>query len=339
MTLKTFAHLYQKTISTESLFQAWEEFKQGKRKKHDVGLFERHLEDNLFALHSDLINKCYRHGNYSGFYITDPKVRHIHKARVRDRIVHHALFTILNPIFEPTFIDDSYSCRKRYGTHRGFRKLVLYSRKASKNYIKTCWVLKCDIKKFFDNVDHDILLRIIKKRIKDLELFWLITEIVESYETLPGKGIPIGNLTSQLFANIYLNELDQFIKHKIRINYYLRYTDDFLILSRDRSYLLQCYITLKHFLWESLKLELHPGKVTLRKLDWGIDFLGYIALPYYSLPRTKTKRRIFRKIKEKMNQANFNQVFQSYLGYFSHANTFGLVKHLKNQVWFWQGQV
>ena len=147
--MKIFHTLYSKTISLENLLQAWEEFKHDKRKKLDVGEFEIHLEDNLFKLHHALYSKKYSHGKYSGFFITDPKLRHIHKAIVRDRIVHQALFTTLSPIFEPTFIADSYSCRKGYGTHRGFQKLIIYSRKVSKNYTKNFWVLKSDIKNFF----------------------------------------------------------------------------------------------------------------------------------------------------------------------------------------------
>lgn len=188
--MKIFSHLYNKVISTENLFQTWEEFKKGKRKKIDVGYFERHLEDNIFQLHEDLVNKTYGHSYYSGFYIRDPKVRHIHKAVVRDRIVHHALFKILNPIFEPTFISDSYSCREGYGAHKGFKKLVTYARKVSRNYTGSCWALKCDVRKFFDSVDHKILMKIIEKRVKDPDLIWLVKEIIGSYKTNVGKGLP-----------------------------------------------------------------------------------------------------------------------------------------------------
>lgn len=338
--MKTFCHLFDKTISIENLFQAWDEFKKGKRKKLDVARFELYLEDNIFALHQEISNRTYRHGEYHGFYITDPKVRHIHKASVRDRVVHHALFSALNPVFEPTFISDSYSCRKGFGTHKGFRRLVSYSRKVSKNYTGNCWALKCDIRKFFDSVDHKILFSIIERRVKDADSLWLVSEIIESYETSPGRGIPIGNLTSQLFANIYLNELDQFIKHKIRVKHYLRYTDDFVILSCDKSYLYYCTSTLKQFLEEGLKLELHPTKTVIRRLEWGIDFLGYVALPHHAVLRTKTKKRIFRQVENKIklyknneiSKETLDQTLASYFGVLKHASTFKLQQILHVQV-------
>lgn len=341
--MKVFCHLYQKTTSVENLFQAWDEFKKGKRNKLDVSCFEFRLEGNIFELHHQLQGKSYSHGEYCGFYITDPKVRHIHKAMVRDRVVHHALFSVLNALFEPNFISDSFSCRKGYGTHKGFGKLVSYARKVSQNYTQTCWLLKCDIKKFFDSVDHEILLSIIEKRVKDKDVLWLVREIIESYETASGRGIPIGNLTSQLFANVYLNELDLFVKHQMRIKHYLRYTDDFIILSKDRSYLYHCTSTLKQFLNESLKLELHPNKTVVRRLEWGIDFLGYVALPHYEVLRTKTKRRIFRQIEKKIMSYKFgnidgntlNQTLASYFGVLKHADAYKLENLLKNNISYW----
>ena len=294
--MKTFHKLYPQISSIENLFQAWEEFKKGKHKKIDVGIFERNLEDSLFSIHKELIAKTYKHRSYTGFHITDPKQRHIHKAEVRDRIVHHLLFKVLNPLFDATFISDSYSCRKGYGTHKGFKKLVIYTRKVSKNYTRNCWALKCDIKKFFDSVDHDILLQIIKRKIKDEDALRLVEEIIRSYKTSLGKGIPIGNLTSQLFANIYLNELDHYVKQKLRVKYYLRYADDFIILSTDQWVLENQAVFINRFLHNKLRLELHPKKTTFRKFSWGIDFLGYVALPHYQVLRVKTKKRIVRKI-------------------------------------------
>jgi len=341
--VKIFHTLYSKTISLENLLQAWEEFKHDKRKKLDVGEFEIHLEDNLFKLHHALYSKKYSHGKYSGFFITDPKLRHIHKAILRNRIVQQALFTTLSPIFEPTFIADSYSCRKGYGTHRGFQKLIIYSRKVSKNYTKNFWVLKSDIKKFFGTVDHTLLLQIIGKRIKDHDLFLLIREIIESYNTFPHKGIPIGNLTSQLFSNIYLNELDQFIKHKLQVKYYIRYADDFVILHQNRIILTEYLSAIREFLKRELQLELHPRKTHLRKFSWGVDFLGYIALPYYHIVRTKTKKRIFKKIKEniflykkgKLDKKSLDQSLASYFGILKHAHTYKLKQFLQNNIFLW----
>lgn len=336
--VETFFHVYTHTIQLENLFQAWEEFKKGKRNKADVRVFEKNLEDNLFSLYRELKEKTYRHGPYSHFFISDPKARHIHKARVRDRIVHHLLFTALNPFFEPTFIADSFSCRVGFGTHKGFQKLVFYTRKVSENYTKECWALKCDIEKFFDSIDHALLLEIIGRRIKDSDMLWLLKEVVESYETISGKGVPIGNLTSQLFANVYLNELDQYIKHVLRIPYYIRYTDDFILLSCDKNLLKQYTIKIDKFLTDNLQLMLHPNKTVFRRFSWGIDFLGYTALPHYQVVRTKTRRRIFTKIKQKIHlysremidKQTLQQSFSSYFGILSHACSYKLRKTLNS---------
>ncbi len=167
---------------------------------------------------------------------------------------------------------------------------------------------------------------------------WLLAKVIDSFysESGEGKGIPLGNLTSQVFANIYMNELDQFIKHQLKIKYYLRYADDFVILSESRGALEKLVDPVAEFLKNRLKLELHPNKIIFRKLDWGIDFLGYIVLPHYILPRTKTKKRIFTKLKAKIGSENFNQSLQSYLGYLQHANSFKVTQQLKNQIWLWR---
>lgn len=328
---------YSNLISIENLFQAWIEFRKGKSKRLDVQVFERNLEDNLFALHKSLKSKSYRHGGYHSFYVNDPKQRHIHKANVADRIVHHLLYTFLYKLFDRSFIYDSYSCRLNKGTHKGVKRLEVFARKVSQNYTTDCWALKCDIKKFFASVDHEILLTLLKKKIKDEDIIWLLKQIIYSFhsEQGVGKGMPLGNLTSQVFANIYLNELDQFVKHKLKTKYYIRYADDFLFLS-DKNEFYQYTSILVNFLNENLKLELHPKKIVLRKLDWGIDFLGYVVLPYYIVPRTKTKRRIFKKLKEKIGSENFNQSMQSYLGYLGYANSFKIIQQLENQIWFWR---
>ncbi|MBI2066327.1 hypothetical protein HYT60_02395 [Candidatus Woesebacteria bacterium] len=328
---------YDDIISIENLFQAWEEFKKGKRSKKDVQIFERNLETNLFELHSKLKNKTYKHGSYKSFFVQDPKRRHIHKASVEDRVVHHLLYKFLYELFDPTFVYDSYSCRLGKGTHKGVERLKTFSRKVSENYRRTCFCLKCDIKKFFASVDRKILKSLLNKRIKNENIFWLLEEVIDSFssEAEATKGIPLGNLTSQIFANIYLNELDQFVKHKLKIRYYIRYADDFVILSSSERCLNQYISSLEKFLARELILELHPEKITVRKLDWGIDFLGYIILPYYVLPRTKTKRRIFKKLKEKAGSEVVGQSLQSYLGYLKHANSHKVVQELKNRFWFW----
>ena len=324
---------YSKLISIENLFQAWEEFKKGKRKKRDVQVFERHLEDNLFDLRQKLVTKTYHHGSYHQFYVNDPKRRHIHKAQVTDRVVHHLLYKYLYNLFDKTFLYDSYSCRIGKGTYKAVKRLEKLTRIVSKNYTRDCWALKLDIRKFFESVDPSVLKSLITKKVKDKNVLWLVGQVIDSFPlgAKPLRGIPLGNLTSQIFANIYLNELDQFVKHQLKIIYYLRYADDFLILNLNRLFLLQCIKTLKQKLKSDLKLELHPNKITLRKLRWGIDFCGYIVLPHYIQPRTKTKRRIIKKF---LNSNISNQSLQSYLGYFLHAKSFKLSQDLKNTNFF-----
>lgn len=162
---------------------SWKEFRKEKRKKADVQEFERNLEDNLFSLHLELKNKTYQHSDYTSFYITDPKSRHIHKACVKDRIVHHAIYRVLYPMFDPIFVDDSYSCRNKKGTHKAVKRLEKFSRIVSHNYNKSCWALKCDIKKYFASVNHQILFGLIKNKIQDKDVLWLIFEIISSFTT------------------------------------------------------------------------------------------------------------------------------------------------------------
>jgi len=346
--MRIYKNVFDKIISLENLFSAWDKFKSDKQKKWDVQKFEWRLEENIFQLHRDLKYGRYKHGAYTSFYIRDPKQRHIHKATVRDRILHHAVFTVLNPIFEPTFISNSLSCRIGKGTHKGIYILEKILLQTSSNTFKPCFALKCDIKKFFETVDHRILLNIICKRIKDDDALWLLEEIIESfssqYSTLfERKGLPIGNLTSQLFANIYLNEFDQFVKHKLKVKRYVRYTDDFIIVAGNKLYLENIIAPIHSFLAKKLALELHPKKITIRKFRQGIDFLGYIVLPHHRLLRTKTKQRIFRKLEKRIKEykngviskQTLEQSFQSYFGVFSHANTYKLGQKLKNQSWFW----
>jgi len=174
-------HIFEDIISLDNLYISWKEFKRGKIKKRDVQEFEMNLEDNLFNLRDDLVNGTYKHSDYTSFYLKDPKLRHIHKAGVRDRIVHHAIYRILYPIFDKNFIFDSYSCRNDKGTHKAVNRLAEFTRKVSKNYCRACYCLKCDIKKFFISIDHDILLNLSKRKICGQKALWLILEVLESY--------------------------------------------------------------------------------------------------------------------------------------------------------------
>lgn len=319
---------------------AWQEFRCGKRKKSDVQQFEFNLEDNLFQIHHELKNKIYQHSHYTSFYTQDPKLRRIHKATVRDRVLHHAVFRILYPIFDRGFIFDSYSCCLNKGTHRAVNRLEKFCRKLSKNNHKNIFVLKCDIKKFFDSINQGILLGLIKKKVKDENAIWLLKKIIKSFEKERGKGLPLGNVTSQLFANIYLNKIDQFVKHKIKVKYYLRYCDDFIILGENSDYLVKLVPLINNFLKEKLKIALHPDKIVIRKYHQGIDFLGYVTLPYYRVLRTKTKRRIFKKIRKRyqglriglISEKTFNQSLQSYLGILKHCKGYKIKKKILSLV-------
>ena len=316
-------NIFEEIISLENIFLAWKEFKKGKSKKQDVQEFEFNLEDHLFQLHQELKNKTYQHSSYTAFYVTDPKLRHIHKAGVRDRVLHHAVFRISYSIFDKQFIFDSYSCRLGKGSHRAVRRLKTFCQKVSGNNPTTIMAVKCDVKKFFDSVDHGVLLQLIRKRIYDENTLWLIERIVKSFRAEIGVGLPIGNVTSQLLANIYLNELDEFAKHTLKIKYYLRYCDDFVLLSKNREELVQTVNEIVHFLHKYLKLSIHPNKVIFRKYHQGIDFLGYVVRPYCITLRTKTKKRILAKVSEK-NLA-------SYLGVLKHCNGYKIQKILENK--------
>ena len=175
--------MFDEIISLENLFSAYREFRRGKRDKPDVQLFERHLEDNIFALHEGLLNCRYQHGSYERFHIFDPKHRIINKATVRDRLVHHAVCRVLGPVFDHSFIFDSYSCRTGKGTHAAVRRLEVFARKVSKNYTQSCFALQLDIRKVFDSVGHTILLQILQQKISCPRTSALLTEIVESYSS------------------------------------------------------------------------------------------------------------------------------------------------------------
>ncbi|MEK7628991.1 MAG: reverse transcriptase domain-containing protein [Patescibacteria group bacterium] len=313
---KVFHNIFEKIIGLENLFLAWREFKRGKKKRLDVQEFEFNLEDNLFQLRNELKNKIYQHNKYIPFYVTDPKLRHIHKATVRDRVLHQAVFRVLYPIFDKNFIFDSYSCRINKGTHRAITRLESFCHKLSQNNSKTIFALKCDIKKFFDSIDQNILASLIQAKVKDDNATWLVDVIIKSFP----KGLPLGNVTSQLFANIYLNELDQFIKHKLKEKYYIRYCDDFIILGENLNVLQRLSKKIDEFLGKSLKLSLHPNKIIMRKYIQGIDFLGYVILPNHRVLRTKTKKRLLKRINDKNKP--------SYLGVLKHCSGYNIRKFL-----------
>ena len=301
------------------------------------------LIDNIYSLHHDLKSKTYKHSSYQPFKINDPKPRDIHKAIVRDRLLHHVIYRILYPYFDLRFIYDSYSCRKGKGTHKAIYRFESFIRKASRNNTRTCWVLKCDIRKFFANIDHQILKEILSKSLFDADILWLLGQIIDSFNSNTNishsvnvqysysaiaryeyHGLPLGNLTSQLLVNIYMNEFDQYVKHKLKVKYYVRYADDFVILSEDGKYLEIILKQMKEFLEDNLKLNLHPDKVSIKTIASGIDFLGWVHFPRHRVLRTATKRRMFRNLKNNPKKESLN----SYLGMLWHGEGYKLEQEI-----------
>ncbi len=313
--------MYDSITSIENLLEAWQEFLCGKRNKKDTQEFGRHFMHNIVSLHNDLQNKIYIHGKYESFKLSDPKPRDIHKSSVRDRLLHHAIYRILYPYFDKKFVCDSYSCRLGKGTHKSNERFKSFTRKVSKNNTRTCWILKCDIRKFFANIDHKILIQILEKHIKDKDTVWLLGRVIDSFNTKGkvGVGLPLGNLTSQLLVNIYMNEFDQFIKHTLREKYYIRYADDFVFMSDDKARLEKLIPKISCFLEEKMKLSLHPDKLFIKTLSSGLDFLGWVHFPKHKVLRTATKKRMFRNL---VNKAGKKETIQSYLGLLKHGNTY-----------------
>jgi len=314
-------HKFEDIVSVDNLLLAWQEFIKGKRNRMDAQMFSFNLMDNILSLHYDLKNHTYKHGGYQEFKISDPKPRTIYKASVRDRLLHRAVYRILYPFFDKIFISDSFSCRNNKGTHRAINRFRDFGYVVSKNNTKTCWILKCDVKKFFASVNHDILINIFRKHIDDESTLNLLKEIIFSFKS---NGLPLGNLTSQLFANIYLNEFDQFVKHKLKAKHYIRYADDFVILSENKNYLENKIPVIKDFLRERLKLVLHPNKIFIKTISSGVDFLGWVNFLDHRVLRKTTRRRMIKKLKESCNSKSLS----SYLGLLKHGNSYKIEKQI-----------
>lgn len=321
-----FVHTYESIISVENLLEAWKEFVRGKRQRADVQTFELHLMHNVLSLHRDLATKTYKHSPYEAFNISDPKPRNIHKASVRDRLLHHALYRNLYPFFDRKFIAHSYSCRKSKGGQKALDCFRTFAYRMSRNHTRTVWVLKCDIRKFFASIDHTRLIEILHRSVENEDILLLLSEIIESFHsTEHGVGLPLGNLTSQLLVNVYMNEFDQFVKQSLRVKHYVRYADDFVLLSTNRRWLQDMLPRMRDFLWDELRLTLHPDKVSLRTVASGVDFLGWVHFTDHRVLRTTTKKRMFRGIRAREGK---EETVQSYLGLMSHGNT----KKLRRQV-------
>lgn len=318
-----FFHTYDEIISVENLVEAWREFETGKRNRADVQQFERHLMSNILSLHGRLAARTWRHSGYEAFAVSDPKPRSIHKASVSDRVLHRAVYRLLYPDFDRTFVADSFSCRVGKGTHKALDRFRTLASQVSRNHTRTCWVLKCDIRKFFASVDHGVLMGLLRDRIPDEDILRLLGEIIASFHPpvpqVPGTcgtGLPLGNLTSQLFANVYLNPLDHFVKHRLKPQGYVRYADDFALLSDCRVCLASQVEPIRTFLRERLRLDLHPKKVFLKSVASGVDFLGWVHFPDHRVLRPATERRMFRRLDEHPTL----ETLASYSGMLEHGN-------------------
>jgi retron-type reverse transcriptase len=276
---------YEAVTTFPKLLEAWNDFVSGKRKREDVNEFAVHVTDNLLNLFNELKNGVYLHGSYEAYIICDPKKRVIHKASVRDRIVHRLLYNALYSYFDTRYIHDSYSCRIGKGTHKAQARFRHFVNTVSKNYTKQCYILKFDIKKCFESIDTTIFKSILVRHVVDERLKILIFVIIDSFQ----KGLPLGNLTSQLFINIYLHELDWYCKQTLKCEYYLRYADDVIIVSYDKEYLEKLYQNIAFFVAKELHLTTH--KKMISTIYSGIDILGLVFFQKYERLRRGTERR------------------------------------------------
>jgi len=332
--MKSHNDLFNNLCSLENLKIAFRKSKKGKTKKWYMKKFEKGLDNKLLQLKYELQTQSYSPKPLKRFIIRDPKTRVIHASAFRDRIVHHAICNIIEPIFEKIFIYDSYASRQGKGPLSAVKRFENFQRKISINgkLIKNAknnnmiigYVLKADIKHYFPSVNHDILIKILKRKIRDRNVILLIRKILDTNSNYSGKGMPIGNMTSQFFANVYLNELDYFVKHKLKAKYYIRYVDDFVILDRNKENLIQIRNKIKKYLNKNLKIELHDDKSHIHPLFKGINFLGFRIFYYYKLLSKKNIREIKNRMKRLRNmcfndEIHFRQLDRSLQGWEAYA--------------------
>ncbi len=283
---------FEKVLTYDNLMKAHNLSKKGKGYRKEIILFELKKEEYIMWLYEQLKEGIYKHGSYTTFYVTEPKKRKIEKSKCIDRIVHRFYVdNFMKPYFEKQFINTSYACIKNRGMHKACLD-VQKTMKHCKNIWKNYYILKMDIRKFFDNIDKDILLKILERKIKDKKVLWLTKEII--YSIKRKKGMEIGNYTSQMFANIYLNEIDQYAKHVLKCKYYFRYLDDTVILLQTKQEAIKVLEKIKIFLKQKLELELNE-KTQIFKSNQGVNFCGYKINEY----RLKIRDRRKKKNKEK----------------------------------------
>ncbi len=287
-------------------------------------------------LQKELINQTYFPKPLKTFILRDPKTRKISKSTFRDKIVHHALVRIIEPIIDKGFIYDSCANRKGRGNLFALKRFDKFKRIVTHNLKFDAFCLKADIKHYFQEVNHLILLKIISRRIGDEKIIYLINKILENGKVKDNIGMPLGNLTSQFFANVYLNELDYFAKHKLKAKYYIRYVDDFVILHKDKKQLEEWKSKIDEFLRENLNIELHPHKSKIISLSSGIDFVGFRNFWRYRLIRKRNIRKMLSFVKEyqqeEISKEKLPESFQGWNAYAKWANSFklrqGIVKKI-----------
>ncbi len=327
--MKKYKNLYQELCSKENIALAFRKARKRKSQKPYVIEFENNLDENLKTLRGELLSERYKPRPLRTFVIRDPKVRKIRKSYFVDRIVHHAICNILNPIFEKRFIYDSFANRIGKGTLNAIKRFDKFKQKVSKNNTRKCYVFKADVKHYFDEVNHDILIDILRRKINDERLISLISKVLRNHSDK--VGMPLGNMTSQFFANCYLNELDQYVKNELKARFYIRYVDDFVILHNDKNILEDYKGKIDIFLKERLQLELHPNKSKILLLTNGISFLGFRNYPYHRLLRKAN----IRTMKKRSNQEDYDSIcefLEGWMSYANHADTYNLKNKIAEKV-------
>lgn len=325
--MRRHGNLWHEIINIDNLYLAYKKARKGKSWQDTIKRFDRNFDENLFRIQRLLISKTFSTSKYKEKIIYEPKQRVIYRLPFApDRIVQHALMNVIEPIWDAMFIYDSYACRKGKGIHEGSRRTMEFVR-------KNRYCLKMDISKFYPSVDHDILYEIVQKKIKCRDTLWLIRDIIYSFPG--GKNVPIGNYTSQWFGNVYLNELDQFLKHEHKARYYVRYCDDFCLFDDDKKWLGDMALQIKGFLMHRLKLRL--SKCDLFPVTRGVDFLGYRHFLKYILVRKSTVKRVKKRLNAlpkllttgQVTIEQFRSSLASTVGWLRWANTHNLKESLR----------
>lgn len=314
--MKRINNLYQRICSLENLHLADALASKGKSKKYGVIVHNQNKEANILLLQQMLLNKTYKTSAYTTFKVYEPKEREVFRLPYfPDRITHHAIMNVLEKIFVSVFTADSYSCIKGKGIHAAAKAV----RCALHDEANTVYCLKLDIKKFYPNINHDVLKQLLRRKIKDKDLLWLLDEIIDSAD-----GLPIGNYLSQYFANFYLTYFDHWLQEVKRVQYYFRYADDIVILHNSKAYLHQVLAEIKAYLHDNLKLTVKENYQVFPVAARGIDFVGYVFFHTHTLLRKGIKQNFARMLAKRKNVASI----ASYMGWAKHCNSNNLLKKL-----------